>query len=153
MDRPRPFTAPSGPTVVEVMTPRCPACAAMAPHLEQAAARHDGDVQLVRIDASVDPGAAAALGIRGTPTLIAYRNGEEVFRSVGRLSASELDQLFSSVGRGSPPPRLGMQSVVIRVGAGVAIMAVGLVAGPILPLVGIGAVATAFGVVTWLRIR
>jgi hypothetical protein len=46
-----------------------------------------------------------------------------------------------------------MQSVVIRIGAGVAIMAVGLAAGPILPLVGIGAVATAFGVFTWIRIR
>jgi thioredoxin-like negative regulator of GroEL len=144
---------PQGPTVVEVRTPWCHACAAMEPHLREVAAKHDGEVELVRIDASDDPDAASALGIRGTPTLIGYRNGEEVFRSVGRLTAHELDQLFTSVGRGSAPPRLGMQSVVIRVGAGVALMAVGLASGPVMPLVAIGAVATAFGFFTWLRIR
>ena len=125
----------------------------MEPHLKDVAATHEGEVELIRIDASDEPDTAAALGIRGTPTLIGYREGEEVFRSVGRLTKGELDQLFASIGRGTAPPRLGMQSVVIRVGAGVAIMVVGLASGPVMPLVAIGAVATAFGVFTWFRIR
>lgn len=143
----------TAPSIVEIRTPQCHACAAMEPHLQAVAEQHAGSVEFIQIDASVDPGTAADLGVRGTPTLIGFRDGVEVVRTVGRLSSSELDGLFTSVAHGTAPPRLGMRDAVIRIVAGVGVAAVGLLAGPAWPLVAIGAIVTGWGGVTWVRTR
>ena len=140
-------------TVVEIRTPRCPACAAMEPHLRAVADQHAASVDFIQVDASSDPRTAADLGVRGTPTLVGFRDGVEVFRSVGRLSSSELDDMFTAIAEGTAPPRIGMRDVVIRGVGGLGVAAVGAVAGPVWPLVAIGAVVTAWGGFTWLRIR
>ena len=63
------------PTVVEFRTPRCPACAAMEPHLQAVADRHAARVDFIQIDASSDTQVAADLGVKGTPTLVGFRDG------------------------------------------------------------------------------
>lgn len=143
----------TAPTVVEIRTPQCPACVAMEPHLRAVAEQHAGTVDFIQIDASVDPGIAAELGVRGTPTLVGFRDGVEVVRTVGRLSSSELDELFTSIADGTAPPRLGMREAAFRVVAGVGVVAVGALAGPAWPLVAIGAIVTGWGGFTWLRTR
>ncbi len=143
----------TAPTVVEFRTPKCPACAAMEPSLQAVAARHAGTVDFIQIDASADPGTAAELGVRGTPTLVGFRNGEEVLRTVGRLTSSELDGLFTAVADGAAPPRLGRHDAVFRMIAGIGVVFVGALAGPAWPLVGIGAIVLGWGGFTWLRRR
>jgi thioredoxin 1 len=143
----------TAPTVVEIRTPQCSACAAMEPHLQAVAEQHAGAVDFIQVDASVDPGTAAELGVRGTPTLVGFRDGVEVVRTVGRLSSSELDQLFTSVADGTEPPRPGMRDAAFRIVAGLGVVAVGALAGPAWPLVAIGAVVTGWGAFTWLRTR
>jgi thioredoxin len=142
---------PPDPTIVEVVMPKCPTCAAMERDIGGAAARHRSDVRFVRIDASSDRATAEILGVRATPTIVAFRGGGEVFRSVGRLTPRELDAVFEAVSARGEFPRLGARDAVIRVGAGVVVSAIGLASGPVWPLVGIGVVITAFGIGTWLR--
>jgi hypothetical protein len=125
----------------------------MEPHLQAVADRHAARVDFIQIDASSDPQVAADLGVRGTPTLVGFRDGVEVFRSVGRLSSSELDDLFTAVAEGTVPPRIGMRDAIIRGVGGLGVVAVGAVAGPVWPLVAIGAIVTAWGGFTWLRMR
>lgn len=141
------------PTVVEIRTQGCPACAAMEPHLRVVADRHAGTVDFIQVDASSDPSTAANLGVKGTPTLVGFRDGVEVVRTIGRLSSSELDDLFTAIAEGTAPPRLGMRDATIRIAGGLSVAAIGVVSGPVWPLVAIGAVVTAWGGFTWLRIR
>jgi len=141
------------PTVIEVRTPWCPACSAMERDLQHVAAQFADTVSFIQVDAASDPGMAANLGARSTPTIVAYRDGNEVYRSVGRLTLNELERLFAGVGDHATFPNLRKRDVAIRVGAGAGIIILGLATGPTWPLVGIGMIAAIFGGVTWLRTR
>ena len=112
----------------------------MKPDLEAVAAGFD-DVDLVVIDASVDPEFAAALGVLGTPTLLAVRDGAEVARFTGRRTRRELQVMFTEVDAGTAVTvaRIGAGDRVVWTLGGAGLVAVGLLTGPIWPLVALGA--------------
>jgi len=139
------------PTLVEVWAPACSSCKAMEPDLQQVAQRFDGSVDLIQLNATTDREAVGAMGVMGTPTIIGYREGEEVFRHIGRRSGGELEQLFAALDAGDAGPRVGTQDLILRAGAGAALAGVGFATGPTWILVGIGVAAAVFGIVTWLR--
>ncbi len=138
---------PPEPTLVEVWAPWCHECKVMQPDLDAVAEEWSGKVALQMINAEDGLDTVRSLGVKGTPTLIGYRDGREVFRYTGRRSRSELGQLFASVADGSTPKRVGTNDMVLRVGTGVALTAVGLLTGPSIPLIVIGTVLIAFGLV------
>ena len=141
---------PLQPTIVEVTAPWCGECRAMRPALEAVAGRHPS-VTLQVIDASVEPDTVADLGVRGTPTVIGYANGSEVFRATGRRGRAELESMFEAVAaNGAPSPVLGPGDRFRRVGAGTALTILGLLSGPAWPLVGIG---TVIGLLGFLPVR
>jgi thiol-disulfide isomerase/thioredoxin len=142
---------PTEPTIVEIRTPWCPACVAMERDVQDVAARYAGDVAFIQIDAASDPDVASSMGVQSTPTLVAYRDGSEVYRSVGRLTADELGVLFDGVAHGGVLPDLRRRDVGIRIGAGTALIALGLATGPTWPLFGIGSIVVIFGWLTWRR--
>ncbi len=147
------------PTLIEVMAPRCGECRAMQPDLAAAAREHAASVDLVVIDATRNPERAKALGVLGTPTLIAVRNGAEVARFTGRRSRSELDEVFGELASGDPASlsatSRGDQQVWSMAGA--ALSAVGLLVGPSWLLVAFGVAAAAWGarptLQRWARAR
>lgn len=132
------------PTVVEVTAPWCGECRAMKPTIEAVADRHP-NVDFKVIDASTDAETVKALGVKGTPTLIGYTDGEEIFRSTGRRTRTQLEAMFKSVTGAEPVPAVGKSDLYLRVGTGVALIALGLLSGPAWPLVGIGAIVGLFG--------
>ena len=75
----------------------------MEPDLLASADTH-ADVNLVRIDASADPKTTAELRVFGTPTVIGFVEGQEVFRRSGRMTRQELDQAFESLAGVVSPP-------------------------------------------------
>ncbi|MBT8215839.1 MAG: thioredoxin family protein [Acidimicrobiia bacterium] len=136
---------PVRPTVVQVTAPWCGECRAMRPTIE-AVADHHPDVQFLVIDASADPASVAALGVNGIPTVIGYSRGQEVLRSTGRRTRAELESMFEAVtADDAPMPVLGKGDLMLRVGAGAALITLGLVSGPVWPLVGIGTVVGLLG--------
>lgn len=62
----------------------------MAPAYEQAAAQLAPGVRLAKLNTEDEPDIAARFGIRGIPTLIAFRNGREVARQAGAMDLSGL---------------------------------------------------------------
>ena len=68
----------------------CGPCKMMAPAFEQAAARLEPQVRLLKLDTDRNPDAAAQYGIRGIPTLILFRGGREIARQSGAMNASSL---------------------------------------------------------------
>lgn len=79
----------SNVVVVDFWAEWCGPCKALSPLLEQAASEVDGvDVMKMNVDENVD--APVKYGIRGIPTLIAFKNGEPVSSLVGLRDKSEL---------------------------------------------------------------
>lgn len=86
----------AGPVIVDFYADWCQPCKAMAPLLDELAREHVGRVLFAKVDSDRAQGLSARLGIRGIPTLVAWRDGEEVGRSVG-FDPSEVRALVEKV--------------------------------------------------------
>lgn len=98
------------PVVVDVWAPWCAPCRALGPRLTQVSETFAGQVDLWKINADEAPALVRALGIKGIPTLILYRDGVEVDRRTGVQSTTALQALFASLTTPTrlAPPRTGM---------------------------------------------
>jgi thioredoxin 2 len=52
---------------------------------------------VVKLDTDRNPVTGQRLGIRGIPTLIAFRRGQEVGRRVGAVPPAELEAFLSAI--------------------------------------------------------
>ena len=129
------------PTLVEVMTPHCVECRAMQPDLDAVAGSHLDIVDLVVVDATREPERVAALHVRGTPTLIAMKDGVEIARFTGRRSRKELNELFAAVAAGdtSEVSSTSRSDRLIWGAGGGMLLVAGLLAGPSWALILMGA--------------
>jgi thioredoxin len=91
-------TIGSGLTVVDFWAPWCAPCKMFAPIFEQSAQEHP-EVKFAKLNTDAHPEIAQQLGIRGIPTLIFFRDGQEVSRVSGAMPKmqfeTELKDAFS----------------------------------------------------------
>ena len=88
------------PVVVDFWAPWCAPCHVIAPILEELAADYDGRAVLAKLDVDQNMDTAGRYGIMSIPTMIIFKNGEEVERMVGtrpkKAIAERLDLAMES---------------------------------------------------------
>lgn len=71
------------PVLVDFYADWCGPCRMVAPFVDDIAQKHVGKLLVGKVDTDRAPEVAMRYGIRSIPTLIVFRDGEEVDRSIG----------------------------------------------------------------------
>lgn len=78
------------PVLVDFYADWCGPCKIMAPFLDELARERIGEVLVAKLDTDANPGVSERFGIRGIPTLILFKNGNEAGRAVGAIPREQL---------------------------------------------------------------
>jgi thioredoxin 2 len=81
------------PVLVDFYADWCGPCRIMAPTLDDLAQRRTGELLVLKLDTDANQATAGRFGIRGIPTVIAFRQGHEVGRHVGVADMKALEGL------------------------------------------------------------
>jgi len=83
------------PVIVDFWAPWCGPCQMMAPNFEKSATKFPLKALYVKVNTENAPNLSARFGIRSIPTLIVFKNAQEVHRVSGALDEASLSQMVA----------------------------------------------------------
>ena len=88
-------TIAEGTVLVDFHTRWCGFCRMIEPGLEELSARYAGDVKVARVDAESESELAERYDVTAFPTVIAFRDGNEVDRKTGAYPVEVFEGMLS----------------------------------------------------------
>ena len=85
-----------GIVLVDFWASWCGPCRSFAPVYEEASETHE-DVVFAKVDTEAEQQLSAELGIRSIPTIMAFRDGVQLFSQPGALPAHSLEELIAKL--------------------------------------------------------
>ena len=83
--------------LVDCWSPWCAPCRTLKPHLDKLAGERAEDWRFVALNTEDHPGAAEERGVQSLPTLLMYRNGEEIGRLAGGVTLGAVVECLDAV--------------------------------------------------------
>jgi thioredoxin 1 len=80
----------SEPVLVDFWAEWCMPCRALAPTVDAIAEEYAGKVQVRKMNVDFNSATPAKYGVRGIPTLIVFKNGQEAERIVGAVGKAAI---------------------------------------------------------------
>jgi len=87
----------SVPVLVDFWAPWCMPCRMLAPTVEKLAEENEGKLKVCKLNTDENQNIAAQYGIQGIPTLIVFKEGKEVGRTVGVMSKEKLQEKLDPI--------------------------------------------------------
>ena len=84
------------PVLVDFWAEWCGPCKSLAPKLEEIAGEMGTKVKIVKLDIDSNREITEKFGVRGIPTLILFKGGQQVNHMVGNRSKEEIVNFISS---------------------------------------------------------
>jgi thioredoxin 1 len=81
--------------LVDVWAPWCGPCKLIGPVVDQISIDFNGQLSVGKLEADSNREIVSELGIRSIPTILLFKNGEEVDRKVGALNKQQLTDLIN----------------------------------------------------------
>ena len=85
------------PVVVDLWATWCGPCRMLAPVLDDVIEAHHGEVLLGKVDVDENQDLAVKFGVSSIPTLLLFKNGELVDRSIGYIPGDEVEALIAKL--------------------------------------------------------
>ena len=83
-----------GLVLVDIFTNWCGPCRVLSPIIDQISSEYHGKLSVGKMDADENRDSVMELGIRNIPTLLLYKEDEEVGRLVGSVTKEKIVELI-----------------------------------------------------------